>query len=332
MNVILAPPSFWPEPRDPGAWQRALQLLAALEPLPDPRPCWERLLGNVLSRRSVSGMYGLRCAPEPTVLLGTGLLRHTPEGWLLDDAGKELLDQSPSNFPLALASLLIRRSAWVRLALLRLHAGSWWFPRGAGVLSARRQIRVGEDLAVAEQSLAKLLEAKLLLGDFAVPLAKSISTAASPKSLSALHAPLYLLHAVGWLDNKGRPKLPDELAQSLGLETPAAILRRVSAELADSAGFVPLEKIALRLWQGLNGKGRPLDLAGWLDQVIGGAIELGSIEVHAWAPGQPRHGRGLFGDRERKLARWTVHDDFSIKSREALRSQKLYPRRGESNE
>jgi hypothetical protein len=32
--------------------------------------------------------------------------------------------------------------------------------------------------------------------------------------------------------------------------------------------------------------------------------------VHEWAPGQPRHGRGLFGDRDRKLVRWTVHDDF----------------------
>lgn len=312
MNVILAPPSFWPEPRDPGAWQRALQLLATREPLPDPRPCWEQLLGSVLSRRSVPGLYGLRCTPEQAVLLGIGLLRHTSEGWGLDDAGKELLDHSSADFPLALASLLIRRSAWVRLALFRLHAGSWWFPRGAGVLSSRRQIRVGEDLAVPEQSLAKLPEAKLLLGDLLFPQVRSISTAASLKSLSALHAPIYLLHAVGWLDNNGNPKLPDELAQSLGLETPAAILRRVSAELADTAGFVPLEKVALRLWQGLNGKGRPMDLAGWLDQVFGSAIERGSIEVHAWAPGQPRHGRGLLGDRERKLVCWTVHDDFTI--------------------
>jgi hypothetical protein len=34
--------------------------------------------------------------------------------------------------------------------------------------------------------------------------------------------------------------------------------------------------------------------------------------VEAWGPGQPRHGRGFLGDRERKLVRWTIHDDFSL--------------------
>lgn len=313
MNVMLVPPSFWPEPRDPGAWQRALQQLATREPLPDPWPCWERLLGGVVSRRAVPGLYGLRCTQGQAVMLGIGLLRHTPEGWVLDEAGKEVLDLNSADFPLFLATHVIRRSAWVRLAMLRLHAGSWSFPRGIGVLSSRRQIRVGEDLSVPVESLDELPEARLLLGDVVEHQMATVTTTAAIKSLSALHSPCYLLHAVGWLDSNGRPNLPDDLAQSLGLETPAAILRRVSTELADAAGFVPLEKAALRLWQGLNGKGRPMDLASWVDLIIGGAIERGSIEVHAWAPGQPRHGRGLFGDRERKLVCWTIHDDFFAK-------------------
>ena len=320
MNVLLASPSFWPEPRDPGAWQRALQQLATHEPLPDPRPCWEQILNGYISRRSVSGLYGIRCTPGPSILLGTGLLCHSAKGWVLDDAGKELLDQSPADFPLVLASLLVRRSAWVRLALISLYAGKWSFPRGTDALTARRQIRVGEDLVVPEQSLNMLPEAKVLMGELKAPQVKTLFSVASIKSLSAMHSPLYLLHAVGWLGNDGVPKLPDSQAQSLGLETLAAVLRRVSAELGDDAGFIPFEEVGSRLWQEVNPRGRPIDLAGWLDRVIGGAIERGSIEVHAWAPGQPRHGRGLFGDRDRKLVCWTVHDDFTISERNEVES------------
>ena len=42
-----------------------------------------------------------------------------------------------------------------------------------------------------------------------------------------------------------------------------------------------------------------------LYDVRGSDQTRGTIEVQEWAPGQPRHGRGLHGARDRKLVRWT---------------------------
>ena len=53
------------------------------------------------------------------------------------------------------------------------------------------------------------------------------------------------------------------------------------------------------------------DFALWMDALMSCAMEKGAIEILAAEPGQARHGRGLFGDRQRKLARWVVHEDFN---------------------
>jgi hypothetical protein len=312
MTWQLLRPSFWPEPRDPWAWQRALLTLAALGPIPDPRPCWEGILHDTLSRRSVVGLYGLRPQPMPPTIHGVGFLEHTDSGWVLAPGTAGVVQEGRSDFQAGLAEILVRRSAWVRLALMELAAGRWILPRGAAGLGAHRQMRVGTDLVVPSTALRNLPDTALLLGDLSPNQVGTIHTTVAVSALSALHAPLYLLHATGWLDNAGRPRLPDALAAGLGLESPAAALRRIAAEEQDAQGFVPLARVAQRLRSAICGNGHADDLAAWTDGVIGGAIQTGAIEVHAWAPGQPRHGRGLYGDRDRKRARWTVHDDLQI--------------------
>lgn len=113
------------------------------------------------------------------------------------------------------------------------------------------------------------------------------------------------------LSENGEPVLPPDIAHELLPPTPAALLRRITREEADPAGFVPLERVASRLANGWL----VLEVyAGheWSDRVFGRAFDAGTIEVHEWAPGQPRHGRGFLGDRSRKLVRWTIHDDFTL--------------------
>ena len=53
------------------------------------------------------------------------------------------------------------------------------------------------------------------------------------------------------------------------------------------------------------------EFAAWMDALMSRAMEKGAIEILALEPGQARHGRGLFGDRRRKLARWVIHEDFN---------------------
>lgn len=322
MKWTMMRPSFWPEPRDPWAWQRTLRHLQAVAVVPDPRPCWRTHLRGTLSRRAVPGLYGLRDAPAPATVLGVGLLEHRADGWHLSAVGRALCDLDHADFQTRLAEVLVRQSAWLRLALIGLSNGQWRFPRGTELLSTGRPLRLSETLHIEDDALARLPSCERLLGDLYRTDVDSVVTAAPVASLSALHAPLYLLRAQGWLSDAGHPQLPDELAASLAFESPAVALRRIAAEEVDSSGFVPLERVAERLRAHLFSRvSGPLsgthatsrdDLAAWVDRVIGGAIETGTIEVHAWAPGQPRHGRGLHGDRDRKLVRWTVHDDLQL--------------------
>jgi hypothetical protein len=171
---------------------------------------------------------------------------------------------------------------------------------------------VGQDLCLAEATLRSLPEPRVVLGELFASSVDRVEVRVPLVTLSALQAPLYLLHTLGWLDSEGAVRLPDHLAESLALETPAMVLRRITAKEADFAGFVPIAKVAGRLWEELRGEPTPPQIAAWMDRVFGDAIDRGTIEVQEWAPGQPRHGRGLGGDRDRKLVCWTIHDDFAL--------------------
>lgn len=306
MTGVLARPAFWTEPRDPWAWQRALRRVADLGGVPDPWPAWEGPLRELLPRRAIPGLYGWKEIPAPGIWLGTGLLAWDGERWGVHAEARHLVDADRDGFERELARWLVARSPWVRLALMRLSTRAWTLPRGAAPLHAARALRVGEDLDVG----APRVRATLSRGASGVGRALRVDVQA--RALAPLHAPLYLLHALGWLDAAGRPALPADLRTALLEDAPSELLRRVSFAEADPRGFVALERAARRLWTALHGDGAPSDLAGWSDTVFGTAIARGTIEVHEWAPGQPRHGRGLLGDRDRKLVRWTIHDDFEL--------------------
>lgn len=312
MKWFLHTPSFWPEQRDPWAWQRVLRLLSKHTPLPAPWPCWEEHLKGLISRRAVSGLYGLKEAPAPPTLLGAGFLVATSEGWVLEDATQALLEADREGFQEELADWLVRRSAWLRLALRGIAAGSWSFPVGFEVLRSYRHLRIETDLRVPKNALDILPSPNVLLGELAAEDVQVIETKASLTSLSALHSPLYLLHSLGWLTKEGRLSLPDRLAETLSIESPASILRRITKEAADRAGFVAFHQVLHRFWSAWHGSKPNGTIGSWGDRIFQQAFDSGSIEVEAWLPGQPRHGRGFLGDRERKLVRWIIHDDFTL--------------------
>lgn len=304
MTALLASPSFWTEPRDPWAWQRALRRVQELGQVPRPWPAWRGPLRTVLSRRAVPGLYGLQASPRPPRWLGSGLLAPQERGWKLHPDAQGLVEARRGEFEQALAVWLVRHSPWVRLALQRLASGAWALPRGAGRLATARTLRVGRDLDVGEARV------RMTLGSDVSGVGCPLRVDVPARALAPLHAPLYLLHALGWLDAQGRPRLPDALSLQLVPDSPSTLLRRISAEEADARGYVVLSRVARRLWSALHPGAAHAGVEAWSDVVLGRAIARGTIEVHDWTPGQPRHGRGLLGDRAHKLVRWTVHDDF----------------------
>lgn len=303
MTWELARPSFWSEPRDPWAWQRALRRLATLDVVPDPWPCWEHHLRDILARRAVGGLYGLKVLGNRKCMLGAELLVQGARGWSIATEARQLVDAPRDRFQRDLAEWIVRRSVWVRLTLRRLAAGRWSLPKGS-TLDARHSLRIGVDLIIDHPGPDP--------GDRVGELAEAPCVAhVEGRELSPLYAPVYLLASLGWINGDGRPQLPEPLSAGLIHATPAAALRELTTDQADRSGFVPIEAMARGLWTRMHGRGGPPSLAQWTDAVFGAAIASGAIEIHAWAPGQPRHGRGLFGDRNRKLVRWTVHDDFT---------------------
>lgn len=139
-------------------------------------------------------------------------------------------------------------------------------------------------------------------------------------SWAPLKGPLYLLDSLGWMRANGMLLLPAHLAQKPELallsplgNSPATQLTEATTAHADVRGFSPVEPVMRSLAQraGIAASVEsPGNFEQWMDALLGAAFQKGAIELHAAEPGQARHGRGLFGDRQRKLVRWTIHPEF----------------------
>src|SRR5690606_38051403 len=140
---------------------------------------------------------------------GTGLLSWDGQRWGVHPEARRLVDADREGFERELACWLVARSPWVRLALTRLFTRAWTLPRGTTPLHAARALRVREDLDVG----ARRVRVTLSRTDSGVTRALRVDVAA--RALAPLHAPLYLLHALGWLDAAGRPTLPADLRAAL---------------------------------------------------------------------------------------------------------------------
>ena len=122
-----------------------------------------------------------------------------------------------------------------------------------------------------------------------------------------------------WLRN-GQLVLPSHLAQQAELailspfaNSPSTQLQSATSTYADIRGFSPVEPV-MRTLAAKTAIASALETGSnfekWMDELLGAALTKGAIELHAAEPGQARHGRGLFGDRQRKLVNWSIHPEF----------------------
>jgi hypothetical protein len=328
-------------------WLRALaeldRLLRQAQPpaLAGPWPTWERHLRRQLSRRSVPGLFGLATDGLHQRLWGVGFLHiaMSSASWTMAKETEEVLGPWQkgriADALHALAIHLLRRSVWLRLLLLRLASGHWELRGWDRLRQGNDRLREGVHLVFLEEQTwghwFTGIETECL-GPWQAPLAEACGhlgfRLAAPQaaehseefSWSPLQAPLYLLDSLNWLTGEGRLRLPDDLAGDPHLavlipcgEAPARWMREATAALADFRGFAPVEAVLHNL-AGRAGNPERADDAcfrEWADALLGQAIEAGAIEVEAAEPGQARHGRGLLGDRQRRLVRWHIHDNFN---------------------
>lgn len=339
-TLYLERPAFWTEVRDPDCWRRALKALAGLEDergaIPGtPRSVWQRYLKSVLSRRSVLGLFGMVPGTERHFLLGAGLLAyHTDQqGWKLTPIAKPLVADGLSEHEAMerLAAALLRQSPWLRLLVFRLRQGDWALAGrrrlrdGRGTLRSslifHRHAEFGEWFAGIEGSCAN----EWLAPNQAVPAIRlhpevlKRDARRDNFSWAPFEAPLYLFDALGWMTDDGELRMPQRVVQAANLvvdprkpPSASAVLRDITEREADLRGFVPVERVLRELHDKIQPEpaGGPMDFAGWMDALMTCALDKGAIEVLATEPGQARHGRGLFGDRQQKLVKWVVHEDL----------------------
>jgi hypothetical protein len=345
-TLLIGRCSFWPEARDPEAWLRALATLADAEnsgtqAWTNPRTMSNTVLRGHLSRRGVPGLFGLESTDAPAVLLGVGLLEWDAQHstWQLSAEARELLtiwqtaDHRQAMEQLAL--LLLRRSAWLRLATLKLQSGTWQLCRWNEIKASNGQLRMSKTLLLGDDAdpvgwLQGIEEA--VLGAWWAeisPVHAGTVQIHAPKtakpddgvSLSPLKSPLYLLDSLGWLDSGGRLCLPASLTHAPFMESLAGsklsatlLLNQATVAMSDHRGVFPVEPVMLRFAQALgvfpHATSNDSAFVAWMDRLLGESFRLGAIELFSSEPGQPRHGRGLFGDSQQKLLRWRVHEEF----------------------
>jgi len=234
-----------------------------------------------------------------------------------------------------LALSLLCRSAWLRLAVLKLQSGAWQLCNWDKLKASNGQLRVGRNLLLGNDAypaawLSEIEE--LVLGVWWAQLSHELPVSVqvhAPKtakpddglSLSPLKSPLYLLDSLGWLDSNARLRLPVSLAQQpilSSLEGPKAsatsVLDQLTTALGDNRGVFPLEPVMLRFADALgvfpHAAASDSALIAWTDRLLSESFRVGAIELLSAEPGQARHGRGLFGDTQQKLLRWRVHQGF----------------------
>lgn len=337
MSILLAPPSFWSEPRDPEAWLRALAILAKSETTTFSGywSTWEQHLNNTISRRSTPGLFGLDRTSKPAKILGVGFIEQIPASkhWKLADEAQLFLnlwrDNDTQKTLEALAVHLLKWSVWLRILLLHLTLGDWQLihwqkPIQVNSTSSNwtkdiENACLGAWLTSASSSLLQQDKGKNTKSKSNNSYNINIKFTQKELSLTSLKAPLYLLDSMDWLRN-GQLKLPLYLAQQPELailspfaNSPSSQLQSATNTYADIRGFSPVEPVMRSLAEKTaiasaleTGSG----FERWMDELLGAALTKGAIELHAAEPGQARHGRGLFGDRQRKLVNWSIHPEF----------------------
>ena len=333
-QLILTKPWFWSDRRDPKAWLRAVRHLAGLgdDAVFGARELEREVLRGRLSRRSVPGLFGPKALVDGWRLTGVGLLERDAEnaGWRLSEAGRRLAAVGGREEALeALAMCLLERSVWLRLLFLKRKAGEWMLPDWAALKGNSRPLTaealgIDESLPLAGHFSGFEIKA---LGAWRETFCECLIAVHCPPAKNpedsfnwaALKAPLNLLDVLGWLREDGALRIPQDSAcespffaeLTSEVEPPHALLLRLSERQSGINGLFPLEPVMADFAKAIGGASltRPAEFAAWTDAFLERAMATGAIELIQAEPGQARHGRGLCGDRKKKLLRWVVHPD-----------------------
>ncbi|PGD70270.1 hypothetical protein [Bacillus wiedmannii] len=293
--------------------------------------------GRILRSDEFYGLFGAEEKQGRTIISGANYIQRRTEGYYLTKDALILRDcyQNDDNWEIRLAKQLLTYSIRVRAVVLGiLNSEGICFPekflyknREAYIeMEGKKYFLLNPSQSVlnlnaflkkfGSVSLGPFWKKELEIGE--EEMIQLVGTTKEDPSLSEigtyLKMPLTLFQYLEWFKvmddgvyifhkEKVKKDIGEEIYNSLlldGCMKDTDILKELILEYGDLRGYFPVEEVGVVLKSHIAPEHKE-SVPKWIDHYFMEGIESGKFKLIDSEQGQPRHGRGLLGDKEKQL-------------------------------
>ena len=293
--------------------------------------------GRLVRSDEFYGLFGAERKQEKIIISGANFISKGKEGYFLTDEALELRNcyQRDDGWEKQLAKQLLTYAIRVRaLALGILNSDGICFPKK--FLVENREVYVEVDgiryfllnpstsvpnlndfmKKYSKESLGPYWKKELNIGDEEeIELVGTTKEAPSLSQIGTyLKMPLTLFKYLDWFKEKGeglfqfnKEKVKEDIGEDVfnslllsGALKDTDILKDLISKYGDIRGYFPVEMVGSILKENIEPESKE-SIDKWIDRYFMQGIESGKFRLIGYEQGQPRHGRGLLGDKEKQL-------------------------------
>ena len=292
--------------------------------------------GRVLRSDEFYGLFGAEEKNKKIIISGVNFIKKDKVGYFLSDEAlllKELYDKD-AGWEKFLAKQLCKYSIRLRAIVTGiLNSKGMYFPKkileknaeAYCVVDGKRYYFLNDD--TSKKNINDFMDRypRLSIGPFWLKELEIVeepfniygTTAYNPSVSSVgtyLKMPLSLLKFLGWFIEKNRgfhelskekvkEDIGEEVFNSLLLDVnkkDTDLLKELICEYSDTRGYFPVQIVGEELKEIIAPQTQEADYR-WIDRYFMEGIKMGKFKLVGTEQGQPRHGRGLSGDKEKQL-------------------------------
>ena len=295
--------------------------------------------GRILRSDEFYGLFGAEEKQGRTIISGVNYIEKKEDGYYLTKDALLLRDcyQDENSWEIRLAKQLLMYSIRVRAVVIGiLNSDGICFPnkfltrnqeayidfdgkRYYLLNSKNRELNLNDFLInFASQSLGPFWKEKLeIKEDEKIQIVGTTKEAPSLSEIGTyLKMPLTLFQYLGWFKKVddgdyvfNKEKLKTESGEGIynsllldGYKKDTDILKELIQEYGDIRGYFSVEKVGIMLKKQIDPENNEI-VSKWIDRYFIKGMESGKFKLIGTEQGQPRHGRGLLGDKEKQLLR-----------------------------
>ena len=293
--------------------------------------------GRVLRSDELYGLFGAEKKQGKIIISGANYIQKDSDGYFLTDEAQGLRDSYQRNkgWEKDLAKQLLTYSIRVRAVVLGIiNGGGICFPDKFLIRNKEAYVEMDGikyfllNPITSTTNLNEFMRkfGKETLGPFwqkelnidSEEEIQLVGTAKEEPSLADigtyLKMPLTLFKYLEWFKEKGegvyelhQEKVKEDIGEDVfnslvinDFMKDTDILRELISEYADIRGYFPVEKVGEILKERIDPETKE-SIGKWIDHYFMEGTEIGKFKIKGSEQVQPRHGRGLLGDKEKQL-------------------------------